>query len=69
MFFEIFFRPSFLDGGEMFLELKILEIFDPILGFHLNIFLKIQQFLVISHIDGDIGVRSLAARSVYETYY
>ena len=41
-----------LDGGGMFLEVKIMEIFDPILGFQPNFFFKIHSFVVISHIDG-----------------
>ena len=40
--FEIFFRPSFLDGGGMFLGVKILENCDPIWGFQPNIFFKNQ---------------------------
>ena len=53
--FVIFFRPSFLDGGGMFLEVKILENFDPIWGFHPNFFFKIHQFLVITLIDDPRG--------------
>ena len=58
-----------LDDGENVLEVKILKIFDPIWGFDPKFFSKIHVFLVISHIEGVIGVRSLAARSVYEGYY
>ena len=68
-YFEIFFHQFFRYDGERLLEVKILKNVDPIWGFHPNFFSKIQLFLVITHIEGVIGVRSLAARSVYETYY
>ena len=37
-FLNFFFRPSFLDGGGMFLEVKILKNFDPIWDFQPNFF-------------------------------
>ena len=43
-----FFHPYNKDGGGLFLEVKIMEIFDPILGFQPNFFFKIHQSLVIS---------------------
>ena len=51
------------------MEVKIFKNHDPIWGFDPNFFSKIHVFLVITHIEGVIGVRSLAARSVYEGYY
>ena len=64
-----FFHPPIPHVGESWLEVKNRKnrtrkvVFDP------NIFSKIHVFLVITHIEGVIGVRSLAARSVYEGYY
>ena len=51
------------------MEVKNWKNLNPKMVFDQNIFFKIHKFLVISHIEGVIGVRSLAARSVYETYY
>ena len=39
-FLKFLFRPSFLDGGGMFLEVKILKNVDPIWDFHPNYFPK-----------------------------
>ena len=43
-FFWKFFHPYNKDGGGMFLEVKIMEIFDPIWGFQPNFFSKFINF-------------------------
>ena len=52
----------------MFLEVKILENFDPIWGFHPKFLFRIHQFLVISHIDG-VSWSDCLPRGVYIGMY
>ena len=63
------FHPSIQHNGGRKIGVKNPKNFDPIWGFHPNFSFKNHQFLVISLIEDTIGVRSLAARSVYKEHY
>ena len=64
-----YFSPIISGWWGNVLEVKNFKNLNRKVVFHPNFFSKIHVFLVITHIEGVIGVRSLAARSVYETYY